>query len=49
MGGEIGLQSETGEGATFWFTLPFIAPAEKFQAEKKIEPMRIEQNFRLVT
>ena len=43
MGGEIGLQSETGEGATFWFTLPFIAPAEKFQAEKKIEPMRIEQ------
>ena len=43
MGGEIGLQSEAGEGATFWFTLPFIAPAEKFQAEKKIEPMRIEQ------
>ena len=43
MGGEIGLQSETGEGATFWLTLPFIAPAEKFQAENKIEPMRIEQ------
>lgn len=45
MGGEIGLQSEAGEGATFWFTLPFTAPAEKFQAEKKIEPMRIEQKI----
>ncbi|MEY3677886.1 MAG: hypothetical protein RI924_27 [Bacteroidota bacterium] len=35
-GGEIGVESKEGEGATFWFTLPLYRPADGIQLKSSV-------------
>ncbi len=46
MGGELGFESEEGEGATFWFTVQFEEPskAEILEIKKKAKPKDIKFN-----
>lgn len=43
MGGNIGLQSKSGEGSTFWFTLPYTPSTHIRQQEVKTEPIKMKQ------
>lgn len=43
MGGEVGVESEAGQGATFWFTVPYQRSVRKDTSVYDIKPLKIEK------